>query len=185
MTSPARASRITGMPPGARTLTGLSAFAAGAAAALLALLAWHVEGGQAASAARLSVRVAESTNLAMPRRAVDHGAFLSPSGPAEGLRHRIRIRNATADPLRVQVRGRLTDRSLAHLVHVRIGDPSGPLFRGPTGGLERGSRSFVLPSHASTTLRLAAWIPAGSASGWHARSGVLDLELATRVATGP
>jgi hypothetical protein len=166
------------------TWTQGAALLVGAALGVLALAGWVVPGGTAAPPSALTLTAQRSDDLAVQPLATATvlRAELRPGGRAKA--GSASLFNATGGALVVRVRALTSSHELDEAVELRVRLGARILFRGSPGELQRrGSRSFVLASHARVRLAFEASIPAG-ATGFGARVADVALRFVTSPARG-
>ena len=155
-----------------------SGFALGAAAFAPLLAGWSIDGGTG-SGAVVALTAQRHADLDVePARELARKT-LRPSTRAAGVAASLTARNATARPLAVRIRVGTETRALDSALRIRVTSGTRSLFTGGLASLRRGVDLGVLPSHATLSLRVQAWIPAGAATGFEARQERLDLSFAT------
>jgi hypothetical protein len=150
--------------------------------AVAALQGWRVDHGGRRPGASVSVFVDASPTLAIePNGLLFMRSWLKPA--TRGAQQSFAARNATGVALRVRVRAHGDTRDLDQVLAVRVRLGHKTIFDGPLELLRtQGSSAFVLPSHATQSLSVRAWIPASVLTGWEARQETVHVRLDTRKA---
>jgi hypothetical protein len=163
-----------------RSLMEWGALGCGILLAGVAMQGWRIDGGSVRPGAAVTMYVDSSPTLAIdPSGLLFTRSWLRPAGL--GPERAFAARNATGGSLLVHVRASGDTTDLDRVLAVRVLVGARTLFEGPLALLRaRGSQSFLLPSHATRSVSLRAWIPASVRDGYEARAETVHVELATK-----
>ena len=155
------------------------AFAVGLTAAALTLASWQTPRAAEQSRIELGVRVNPTGQVGVrPLGRVLHVQALAPGRPARGTAG---LRNLTAEPLTVRVRGALANRDLDDVVHVRLAGGRRRLYDGSFGGLRRWTRrGLPLAAGGRRGLSVTLSIPRSARGSLVGAGGEISLELSAR-----
>ncbi|HEV7846436.1 MAG TPA: hypothetical protein VGO83_09290 [Thermoleophilaceae bacterium] len=161
---------------------GALAFLAGLALAAFLVLGWRLAPGPGELGLELRLVVNSTGELGVsPAGQLAVGRGLRPRTDRDGLDAQTTVRNQTADPLRVTVRGRPSSRDLDRALVVTVRMAGRPLFDGPLAGLRAFSRRGAsLAPGERAQLSVSVRLPAHAQSGYQARVEDLTLELGTK-----
>lgn len=153
----------------------------GIALAGLAAVGWRVDGGVEVPGAELTISTAPSQDLASVEASGVETRTLRATASEDGLERRVTVRNATGETLAVGFRAETTTKDLDGALRVRVQADEQTVFEGTLAELRAGtSESFQLPSHATSSIAISAWIPITAAEQtWKARSDQLRIEFLT------
>jgi hypothetical protein len=135
--------------------------ASGLALAALLVLAFRVPASSELLGAGVRITAMAPGELHVP----SSDAFLkvgklTPGG--EPARASLPLRNVTRGPVDVRVRAQMATHELDHAVRIELRADGQKLASGPLAGLRRWTRSLTLERADERTLRVRAWIPAGT-----------------------
>jgi hypothetical protein len=167
-----------------RRIASAAGFLAGAALATAGLVGVGVPARAPASGLDLAVRASQTGELAVARAGrplASRRALRAGSGSAAGS---TTIRNQSPVPLFVSVRARSQTPDLDDALAIAVRAGGRTVYRGSVRGLRRGSASWAMPAGGRTALRVRAWLPSRTRSGWEGRQVDLGLELSSLPARG-
>jgi len=165
-----------------RIRTDWLALLVGIALAACAAVGWRIDGGVEVPAAEVTILTAPSQDLAVVEGSdVIVTRALRPTTSEEGLERRLTVRNATGAALAVGFRAETTTTDLDGALRVRVLADEHSVFEGTLAELRTGtSESFQLPSHATASISVRAWIPVTAAErAWKARGDQVRIEFLT------
>ena len=151
----------------------------GAALAVVALLAWQVDGGAEPAPATVNVTMSSSADMAVEPVAGAHSAELRASDAAASTERRATILNATGGTGVFRVVADPTTRDLDELLAIRIAVGGTSVFDGTLGDLREGSAAFELASHQKTDLTAILRLPVEEETAWRGRSVDVRLRFET------
>jgi hypothetical protein len=105
---------------------------------------------------------------------------LFPSERDGGVGGVVSVRNATGETLEVMLRAGVETRALDRLLRLRVRAHGRTLFSGTLGSLRRGALLGPLPSHATLTVRVEAWLAPDAGPAYRARKERISLSFVTQ-----
>ena len=159
-------------------LTRVSAVAIGLGIVVALILMARPAGGHGGvMAATMRFTAVQDGTIAVVPAAPKPLFSSGPMRPGSDAGGKMRLRNESGKPLDVSVRATPSSTALDGIAHVRITSAAGTIADTTLQALRQGSDSVRIAPGESATLRVRAWIPADTETGYEGRR--VSVELAT------
>lgn len=164
-----------------RSLQMWAGFALGVVGVALLLPGWTVRGGSARPGAVISLAAQRSVDLdVQPVQRPLATRLLVPSGATQAVGGELSVRNATGAARHLTLHASVETRVLDSILRVRVREHGRLIFVGSLESLRRGVSVGTLPSHASLSVRVEAWLPADAGNGYVGRREQIKLSFVSR-----